>query len=287
MNEFLSSYQNPEGTLKDRLAPRTEKRMENLQWIEKTSNGKTVLDLCCNNGFFTREAVRKGARLAVGVDYSDCIIGAREFAEKEGVEAEFWQVDVESKEFKMHCPRFDTVFLLSALTHMKDREGFLEWLDTKVRWALVFESNHGEKNKEHIKLVEKYMHFVDIEYYGATDIPEKPHYLWVCTKPILELRYNFLENIPVEFVPIDKITKWTEESIMNQKAAYALLDEKFITLREDIRKRGIREPIIIWERNGELQGFQGAHRYFAAKQLGYKSIPCKVLRGYTFKHLIK
>jgi len=96
----LSSYQNPEGKLQDRLAPRTDLRLSMIvpRWFHK----KTVLDIGCNNGYFTRLAMKSGATRAVGVDKSDCIEGARELAKEEGVGAEFWQLDVESKEFQSH-----------------------------------------------------------------------------------------------------------------------------------------------------------------------------------------
>ena len=279
--EHLSSYQNPEGLLQDRLAPRTAKRLENTIWLDIVKK-RTVLDLGCNNGYFTREALKRGARRAVGVDESLAVVGARELAKEEGVPAEFWQADLDSKEFRRFCPKFEVVLLLSVLTHVKDKEEFLQWLDGICTYALVFESNHGEKNKEHIKFFEKGQRFERIEYLGPSDIPEKPHHLWLCWKTYHELRYPQIPYIPVEFVPIEKIWGWTETSIMNQKAAYPLDSDKFRQLKQHISKNGIEEPILLEE---DYRGFQGSHRYFAARQLGYKEVPCKVLRGLNFEHL--
>ena len=91
MNDKLSSYQNAEGTLKDDLAPRVlvKNRLRLIDW--NLFKDKTVIDLGCNNGLFVREALKHGAKRAVGVDSSDCIIGARELAKQEGLNAEFWQ----------------------------------------------------------------------------------------------------------------------------------------------------------------------------------------------------
>src|SRR3990167_129234 len=280
----LSSYQNPEGTLKDRLAPRTDLRLKMFKpdWF----NYRTVLDLGCNNGYFTRYAMKSGALRAVGVDESDAVIGARELAKQEGVNAEFWQTDLDGVEFRKYCPRFEVVLLFSVLTHLKNKEEFLEWLDDKVMYRLIFESNHGEPNKKHIDLVTKYMYFENVEYLGASDIPSKPHYMWVCTKANHEIRYPLISKCPIEFVPVDKITGWTEETILNQKTKYDLQSEKFQRLKADIKQRGIREPLIVEQRRGGvIVGFQGAHRYMAAKQLGYKDVPCRVLSGKFFKHL--
>lgn len=282
--ENLSSYQNPEGKLRDRLAPRTDIRKGMINW--GFISGKSVLDLGCNNGYFTREVMRQGARQAVGVDESNAVVAARELAEKEGVKAEFWQADLDSKEFRRFCPVFDVVLLLSVLTHVRDKEEFLDWLDGHVRSTLVFESNHGEKNKAHIELIQKHMHFENIEYLGPSDVPEKPHYLWICRKWSHEMRYPFLPSLPVEFIPIDKIIGWDEKTILNQKGGYGVESDRFKFLLEDIRKRGIRDPIILQdEKDGYYKGFQGAHRYLAAKQLGYKDVPCKVMRGIVIKHL--
>lgn len=278
---FLSSYQNSEGLLKDKLAPRTSKRLEDLSWLDIV-NKRTVLDLGSNNGFFTRESLRRGARRAVGVDESNAVVGARLLAEKEGVKAEFWQADLDSKEFRRFCPQFEVVLLLSVLTHVRDKDEFLDWLDGICTYALVFESNHGEKNKEHIELVKKHMWFESVTYFGATDVAEKPHYLWVCRKHNHDIRYPKIAALPIEFVPINRITKWDEEAIYRQKTKYDVDSPEFNALMNDIKKRGIRKPIVVHE---NYQGFQGLHRFLAAKRLGYKEVPCQVMRGIFIKHL--
>lgn len=283
---ILSSYQNPEGTLEDRLAPRTNLvRYKDLSWLDIVRK-RTVLDLGCNNGFFTREAMRRGARRAVGVDESDAIIGARELAKQEAVGAEFWQLDIDSPEFRRFCPKFEVVLLLSVLTHVKDKEEFLNWLDGICTYALVFESNHGEKNKEHIELVKKHMWFESVTYFGPQDVPEKPHYLWVCRKHNHDIRYPVIADLPVEFIPIDKIIGWDENTILKQQTKYDVNSEEFRRLKEDIKNRGLRKPITLEDvKDGYYKGFQGGHRYIAAKQLGYKNIPCRVMRGHFVKHL--
>lgn len=286
-NSKLSSYQNPEGTLNDRLAPRTDKRLSMLNMYD-LCNKRSVLDLGCNNGYFVREALKNGARRAVGVERSDAVVGARELANQEGLKAEFWQLDLESKEFMRFCPKFEVVFLLSVITHLKDKEAFLDWLDEHVTYTLVFESNHGEKNKAHIELVKKHIWFEEEEYLGPSDIPEKPHYLWILRKQKHDIRYPYIQELPVEFIPIDKIIGWNEESILKQKTKYDVNSDKFKQLMADIKERGVRRPITVHdEKDGFFKGFQGGHRYLAAKYLGYKEVPCRVLRGIYFKHLDK
>lgn len=280
-NEILSAYQNPEGTLNDRFGSRTDVRIrlmkDNKDRMQDVEN-LTVLDIGCNNGYFVREAMRRGAKRAVGVDKSDCIKGAIELAKKENVNAEFWQIDAESREFRRHCPKFDIVFLFSVLTHLKDPESFLDWLDDRIRYKLFFESNHGEIHRNQIEMVEKHIHFAKVEYLGMSEVPEHPHHLWICRKSKEYIKYPILKIIPTEFVAIDKILGMTEDIAMNQRITYPLDSEKFRNLKTDIKKRGIRNPVILEEKEGKLIGFQGVHRYLAAKQLGYKYIPCKIIR---------
>lgn len=271
-NLNLSSYQNPEGLLKDRLVPRTDMRKKMIPW--QLVKDMTVLDLGCNNGYFTREAMRQGAKRAVGVDVSNCIIGARQLAKEEGVNAEFWQVNIDSKEFRRHCPRFDVVFLLSALTKLKDKEEFLDWLDGIVKFILIFESNHGEPNKQHIDLVQKHIYFKVVQYLGPSEIPSKPHYMWVCKKSSHEVRYPELSNLPVTFIPLDKIK---EVDILDQKYKFTEQDEEYKRLRNDIKKRGFRTAIGVREEGNHYTIWQGGHRYLIAKELGYKEIPCKII----------
>lgn len=284
--DYLSSYQNPEGTLKDRLAPRTDMRLNMIDdgWFDD----RTVLDLGCNNGYFTRRAIKAGARRAVGVDVSDCIKGARILAEQENVGAEFWQMNLDSKEFRRYCPKFEVILLLSVITHLRDKEEFLDWLDDKIQYMLIFESNHGEANKEHIDLVTKHIYFDSVELLGRSEVEGKPHYMWVCRKPAHEIRYPIIASAPIEFIPLDKIIGWSEEKIMHQKTSYKTYSKKFKILKADIKSRGIRDPLIVEKReNNYFRGFQGVHRYLAAKELGYKELPCRVLKDVFFKHLLK
>lgn len=288
--KLLSNYQYPEGTARDwkPLSPRTNSiRYKDLSWLDIVKK-RTVLDIGCNSGFFTRESLRRGARRAVGVDVGECIEGARELAKQENVPAEFWRISAENREFRKFCPQFEVVLVLSVLTHMKDREGFLDWLDSICTYAIVFESNHGEKNKEHIELLKKHSWFESVTYWGPQDTPDKPHYLWVCRKHNHQIRYPFIESCPLEFIDVDKIIGWDEKSILNQETKYDVNSPEFLKLKEDIKTRGIRTPLILEdEKDGMFKGFQGGHRYLAAKQLGYQVVPCKVMRGHFIKHLNK
>src|SRR3990167_9087646 len=215
MTRYLSSYQNPEGQLKDRLVPRTELRLKlmNPDWFNK----RTVLDIGCNNGYFTRYAMKSGAKRAVGVDKNDCIIGARELAKQEKVDAEFWQLDVESKEFQRYCPRFEVIIMFSSLAKIKDKPAFLDWLDTRLLYLFLFESNHGEVHKQDIELVKEHLWFSELDYLGPSEIPAKPHYLWAGRRSAEYVRYRQIQNTPVTFVPLSAIKEWSHDDVLTQK----------------------------------------------------------------------
>ena len=282
MLEKLSSYQNPDGTLQDRLVPRTDLRLNMFdpEWFRN----KTVLDLGCNNGYFTRLAMKSGAKRVVGVDISGCIEGAKMLAEQEGLQCEFWQLNMEDELFQKFCPKFDVVLLLSSLAKMRDKDRFLKWLDTIVQGRLIFESNHGEVHKKDIDLVRKHIYFKYVDYLGTSEIPEKPHYLWDCQKIDHTKRYGIIASAPMEFIPIDKIVGWGERDILHQKTKYDIQSEEFARLKEDIRVNGLKEYLVVNYKDGIYEGFQGGHRYLACKQLGYRYVPCKVVRVF-FKHL--
>ena len=66
--------------------------------------------------------------------------------------------------------------------------------------------------------------------------------------------------------------------VLNQDTTYSVGSEKFLKLKEDIKIRGVRDPIIIRrKKHNRLIIFQGGHRFLAAKQLGYKDVPCKII----------
>ncbi len=169
------------------------------------------------------------------------------------------------------------MFVFSVITHLRDKEDFLDWLDDRVKHMLIFESNHGEPNKKHIELVKKHIWAQEVRYLGPSDIPEKPHYMWVVKKHPLEVKYPGISKLPIEFFPLDRITIEGEDVVMNQDESYPLDSDKFRALVADIKERGIRDPILIRKcRGGVYKIKQGVHRYYAAKQLRYKDIPCRI-----------
>jgi SAM-dependent methyltransferase len=83
--------------------------------------GKSILDIGCNEGFFCAEALRQGARRVLGVDASkDFIEKAR--ARVKGAEflnASWWDIPAE---------KFDVIFFLSAIHYEPEQKRLLDKL---------------------------------------------------------------------------------------------------------------------------------------------------------------
>jgi hypothetical protein len=83
-------------------------------------NGKSVLDIACNEGFFCQEAWRRGAARVVGLDrHADFIARAR--ARDSATE----YVEMDWTRLSELTETFDVVLLLSALHYAQDPEALL------------------------------------------------------------------------------------------------------------------------------------------------------------------
>jgi 2-polyprenyl-3-methyl-5-hydroxy-6-metoxy-1,4-benzoquinol methylase len=99
--------------------------------------GKTVLDVGSSNGYFCFEALRRGARSAVGLEVNpDVVRKARLLADCLGAPAEFRVGDVERDRID---GRFDYVVCLNVLHHVKDPIHVLDHLAAATRERLILE----------------------------------------------------------------------------------------------------------------------------------------------------
>lgn len=64
----------------------------------------------------------------------------------------------------------------------------------------------------------------------------------------------------------------------NDKNPFTLEDESYDALKRNIGKKGIATPITVYpEKKGGYRIISGHRRYFAAKELGMKTIPCLIM----------
>ncbi|HSJ96979.1 MAG TPA: methyltransferase domain-containing protein [Myxococcota bacterium] len=99
--------------------------------------GKTVLDVGSKYGFFCFEALRRGAKRAVGVDVdSDSLRKSRLLADCLGANASFEFLDIESDPIE---ESFDYVLCLNVLHHLRNPIAALDRLIALTRERLVLE----------------------------------------------------------------------------------------------------------------------------------------------------
>lgn len=72
-------------------------------------------------------------------------------------------------------------------------------------------------------------------------------------------------------VPLDKLV--ISDSNVRRRAITADVDE----LARNIDMHGLQQPIVVWEEAGKFEILIGQRRYLAAKQLGWKDIPARIL----------
>jgi len=113
--------------------------------------GKSVLDLGCKFGFFCFEALKRGAKRAVGIDVDPYSLErARRLADCLGLPATFEIADIEKE--PLH-ERFDYVLCLNLLHHLKNPLTALERLAAVTDERLILETaNLGRHDRRRLKL---------------------------------------------------------------------------------------------------------------------------------------
>ena len=113
--------------------------------------GKTVLDLGCKFGFFCFEALKRGAKRAVGVDVDPFSLErARRLADCLGLAATFELYDIEREPIR---ERFDYVLCLNLLHHLRNPLTALERLAAVTDERLILESaTMGRHDRQRLRL---------------------------------------------------------------------------------------------------------------------------------------
>jgi len=262
-NQFLF---NPRG--------RDRTRFDLIKWND--IKGKSVLDLGCNNGLIALEAKRRGASKVLGVDILDSVQAAEALAKEEGLDVEFWQTDIESKEFKNFCPKFDVVFFCAVLSHLKNGKEMIDWIDRHTREVLYFETNSFHDVKKQFEEVRDNTSFHDYKYLGKSGNkrgPKEAYSFFRCSRDKRDTRQCF-RGKEVHFINLDRIPAPKGGKLRNEWDD--ILRTKVDRLKKKIQKLGIRQPLICQscERGKfKFRGIEGGHRFLAAKELGYKSVP--------------
>lgn len=254
---------------------RSEKRFGMINW--DLVKGQDVLDLGCANGMLAIESKRRGARKVLGADKDDCIPSVRQSVREANIDVEFLQVDIESREFKRVCPVFDITFFCSMLGHMHDGIEMLRWIDEHTKRVLYFESNLGESNNIQIEGVKKYTSFDSFKLLGQTnETPEEGiRYMWWCARTGRENQIPEWRDASVTLIPIEEMNG-TKPAVCEGLQA----NEYYNKLRENIKLNGLASPLVYYKnpkKDYSYMGIEGGKRFCVLKELGYKSILCKIV----------
>ena len=117
--------------------------------IPENLQGKTVLDIGCNAGFYSIEMKRRGAARVVGVDSDERYLEQARFAAKVlGADIEFKNLSV--YDLASLGEKFDIVIFMGVLYHLRHPLLALDLLyDNVVKDLLIFQSmQRGSKEVE-------------------------------------------------------------------------------------------------------------------------------------------
>jgi tRNA (mo5U34)-methyltransferase len=147
--------------------------------IPDNLEGKTVLDIGCNGGFYSIEMKRRGAARVVGIDSDDdYLLQARLAAEICGVEIELRKLSV--YDVGALAEKFDVVLFMGVLYHLRHPLLALDLIRRHVAKDLfVFQSMQRGSNE--VASLEE-----DYEFWNE-DIFEKPGFPRLC---FIEKKYS-------------------------------------------------------------------------------------------------
>lgn len=91
----------------------------------------------------------------------------------------------------------------------------------------------------------------------------------------IKLAKNFRKAANTAMVPIDEALEYIGEDRVGDEAL-PLSRERINELKEDIRKNGLKEALIMFYNDGEASIIEGNHRIQALKELGYTEVPIEL-----------
>jgi SAM-dependent methyltransferase len=116
-------------------------------------NGKTVLDIGCNEGFFSLTAAKAGATRVVGLDQNkDIINAARDRYAQSGLAQDIIDFRCQSWD-QLPEEEFDVILLLSALHYAEDQSALIKSLMDKLTPSGVLVLECGVINNDRVEFV--------------------------------------------------------------------------------------------------------------------------------------
>jgi len=135
-----------------------ERRLHNYVWDWLAQHippqgfqGRSVLDVGTNAGFFCIQAKLMGAGRVLGIDSVDMYLQqARGCAEIWGMDIEYRMIDCDDLDSLRLGENFDVVFFTGILYHLKNPLGVLEKVSKLCNDAIVVETEILKRNAPHV-----------------------------------------------------------------------------------------------------------------------------------------
>jgi len=265
-----------------------EKRFKLIDWSR--FRGRDVLDLGCNNGMLCFEAKKWGARKVIGVDTDKSVLFARKLAAEQYLNIDFWQIDIESREFIEFCPpKFDIVFFCAMIRHMHDKLKMWRFVDTHTRDTLYFESNFEQAKEPVLESLQNHTSFLSIKCLGESEErtakrpDEGSYFLFKCSRD-RQLASGAFDDLPIVWLPVHevKIGRKVEDFKTLGQATYEGQRRKVDGLKENIRRNGLVSPLLVAQRTKDWHIKEGGHRLLAMQELNteeglYPFVPAKIV----------
>ena len=137
-------------------------------------NGKSVLDIGCNGGFYSLEMKRRGAARVLGVDSDERYLAQARFA------AEVSEADIEFRNLSVYDvarlgETFDVVLFMGVFYHLRHPLLALDLLHEHVaRDLLVFQSM--QRGSEQVDAVAPDYDFFEVDHFDSPGYP-KLHFI--------------------------------------------------------------------------------------------------------------
>lgn len=159
--------------------PATRNLAERIRhFVQSDFRSASVLDVGCNAGQMSHQAIEWGARSVLGIDFDkEAVKLARQMAEETKINAEFSVEDADLPACWRSIPRVEVVLLLAIyLTkELTNKHAILANAAAKAGKVMYFEGHanetQGYRVQEYVRDIVQWTDFANVEYLGPTDAP--------------------------------------------------------------------------------------------------------------------
>ncbi|GAB1717513.1 MAG: hypothetical protein NTAFB05_25550 [Nitrobacter sp.] len=157
------AYQSFDGQIGD---SKSNEKLDRIR-LPNSLQGKSLLDLGCNEGFFSIEAARRGASRVLGVDHDDRALGsARRRAEQLDLKIEFRKGNMTD----LPNEKFDYILLLSALHYIAEPARLLAGIRDILNDDGLLVLEIGVARRNHATTIGRALRSIDDRFFATEEL---------------------------------------------------------------------------------------------------------------------